>query len=114
MINFTIIHNFQHKHRQLTSTTWYDLSTNGFNVSQQPGHRGGGGMERNWQRKLWQSAESAQTTYNHLIFLLTFGFAWCSSDVGRTFLVVDYIASDDLGNLTRVSIIHHVDFTYVL
>ena len=51
---------------------------------------------------------------NHLIFLLTFGFAWSSSDIWRAFLDVDYITSLELGNLVWVGIIHHVHLTYVL
>ena len=56
-------------------------------------------------------SQISETSTNYLIFLLTFGIAWGSRDVGCAFLEMDYIASNELGSLAGVGIIHHVNFT---
>ena len=64
-----------------------------------------------------KSVESVKSYQNRQIILnffkLTFGFAWCSRNVSRAFLEMDYIASYEFGSLARIGIIHHMDFTYV-
>ena len=109
MITQSNVHIFQYKHHRLTSTTSYGLSINRFKISRQSSPRGGGGMERKRHRWLWQSVgsiklEPYQTDKSSYIFLLTFGFAWGSRNVGRAFLEVDYIVSDKLGSLARFGI----------
>ena len=47
-------------------------------------------------------------------FILTFGFVRRSKGVVRAVFDMDYIASDELGNLVRLGIVPEVHFTYAV
>ena len=60
-----------------------------------------------------KSVNSVKKKFQKRTNLFTFGFAWCSRDVSRAFLEVNYVSSDEFGSHAWIGVIHHVDFTYV-
>ena len=47
-------------------------------------------------------------------FIFTFGFARSSEGVERAFVDMEYVASDELGNLVRLGIFREMHFTYAV
>ena len=51
---------------------------------------------------------------SNIQFIFTFGFARSSERVVRALIDMEYVASDQLGNLVRLRIVREVDFTYAV
>ena len=47
-----------------------------------------------------------------MILFFTFGTGWTSEGVVRAMVDMEYIASDELGNIVRLGIVLEVHFTY--
>ena len=45
--------------------------------------------------------------------MLTFGFVWSSKGVVCALIDMEYVASDELGDLIGLGIVREVNFTYV-
>ena len=72
-------------------------------------------MEHTRHQILWQKCRTSHWQYpSHIQLIFTFGFVRSSEGVVRAFVDMDYVASDELGNLVRLGIVLKMYFTYAV
>ena len=71
-------------------------------------------MEHKRHQSLWQSQISIYQMSNLTGFIFTFGFVWSSDCETRALIEMDYVTSDNLGNLVGLEIVLEVHFTYAI
>ena len=71
-------------------------------------------MEHKRQQSLWQTQISVYQICNFNSFIFTFGFVRSSECDVRALIEMDYVASDNLGNLVGFRIVLYVQFAYAV
>ena len=71
-------------------------------------------MKHKRHQSLWQSRISIYQISNLNGLIFTFGFVLSSDRDVRAVIEMDYVASDNLGNLVGLGIVLYVQFTYAV
>ena len=76
---------------------------------------GGDAMEHTRHQILWRKCRMSHWQHlSNIQFIFTFGFVRSSEGVVRALVNMDYVASDELGNLVRLGIVLEMYFTYAV